>query len=58
MDALALNTTGEWLAIALGELGQLLVWEWKSLSSDLQTAILATLFIGFSIDSLQSPLND
>lgn len=30
LNAISINSTGEWLAIGAAELGQLLVWEWKS----------------------------
>jgi periodic tryptophan protein 2 len=30
LNAININSTGEWLAIGAAELGQLLVWEWKS----------------------------
>lgn len=30
VNSVAINNTGEWLAIGSSELGQLLVWEWKS----------------------------
>ena len=30
ITAVAINSTGEWLAFGCAKLGQLLVWEWKS----------------------------
>lgn len=30
ITSLALNNSGEWLALGVGETGQLLVWEWRS----------------------------
>jgi hypothetical protein len=30
ITAVAVNSTGEWLAFGSAKLGQLLVWEWKS----------------------------
>ncbi|CAL1543305.1 unnamed protein product [Lymnaea stagnalis] len=30
VDSIAINNTGDWIAIGCGKLGQLLVWEWQS----------------------------
>ncbi|CAG5124103.1 unnamed protein product, partial [Candidula unifasciata] len=30
VDSVAINNTGDWIALASGKLGQLLVWEWQS----------------------------
>ncbi|BFZ24305.1 hypothetical protein BsWGS_27344 [Bradybaena similaris] len=30
VDTVAINSTGDWIALASGKLGQLLVWEWQS----------------------------
>lgn len=30
VDSVAINNTGDWIALACGGLGQLLVWEWQS----------------------------
>uniref|UniRef100_A0A0B7A3F6 Small-subunit processome Utp12 domain-containing protein n=1 Tax=Arion vulgaris TaxID=1028688 RepID=A0A0B7A3F6_9EUPU len=30
VDSVAINNTGDWIALACGKLGQLLVWEWQS----------------------------
>lgn len=30
ISAIALNQTGDWVALGCGGLGQLLVWEWQS----------------------------
>ncbi|KAF8819875.1 hypothetical protein IE077_003866, partial [Cardiosporidium cionae] len=30
VDTLAINKDGEWLAVGVGDAGQLIVWEWKS----------------------------
>jgi periodic tryptophan protein 2 len=30
IDSIAINPSGEWLAVGSADRGQLLVWEWKS----------------------------
>lgn len=30
VDSISINATGDWIALASGKMGQLLVWEWQS----------------------------
>lgn len=31
VSTISINNTGDWIALACGGLGQLLVWEWQSI---------------------------